>query len=275
MVACDPHRFVNELDEAAVERLINRLESRAQDEVFTRLLDNYVTRLALPSAARILELGCGTGVVLRHIARRADFTGKAVGVDQCQAFILSAQRFSRDEDLSHTLEFQMGDAHKLDFPAESFDVVITHTVLSHVSEPQTVLQEMARVVRPGGSIVIFDGDYASLTYAYPDIELGREMDRALAHATFNNPYLMRELPRLLPQFNLTLTAAWGDAVTEIGTASYFKSFADTYAPFVIKAGLFPAATVDVWLATQKRAMEDGSFFAACNYYTYLASRVEK
>lgn len=272
MIACDPHRFINDLDETIVARLITRLESRAQDKVFTHLLDNYLTRLALPRSVQVLEIGCGTGAVLRHMARREDFSGKAVGVDQCQPFITSAQRFAHDENLDEYIEFRLGDVHKLEFSDASFDAVIAHTVLSHVTDPEAVLREMARVVRPGGRVVIFDGDYASLTYAYHDFDLGREMDRALATATFNNPYLMRNLPRLLPLLGLALSSAWGDAVTEIGTASYFKSFAETYAPFVTKAGLLPAATVEVWLERQRQSMQNGSFFAACNYYTYLATR---
>jgi len=272
MSARDPHRFVNELDEFAINGLIARLESRAQDDVFASLLDNYVVRLALPESARVLEVGCGTGVMLRSLARREDFTGKAYGVDQCSHFIDAANRFARAEKVSDQLVFQVGDAHKLDFPAASFDVVIAHTLISHVTEPAAVLKEMARVVRLGGTVVIFDGDYASLTYGFPDHGFGHQMDMALANATFNNPRIMRDLPRLLPEFGLKLTAAWGDAVVEIGKGSYFKSFAETYVPYVKRAGLLPPQAVDVWLDEQREAMKNGTFFAACNYYTFLARR---
>jgi len=74
----DPHRFVNELDDATVERLIARLESRAKDTVFNSLFDKYVTRLKLPLSAHVLEVGCGTGTMLRALARRPDFAGKAM-----------------------------------------------------------------------------------------------------------------------------------------------------------------------------------------------------
>lgn len=272
MVARDPHRFVNELDEAALERLIARLESRAQDSVFARLLDRYVTQLALPPDAKVLEVGCGTGAVLRAIARRPDFTGQALGVDQCGHFVAAATRFAQAEALSDRIAFQLGDAHSLDFPAASFDVVIAHTVISHVTEPLAVLGEMARVVRPGGTVVVFDGDYASLTYAYPDHGFGHRMDVALANSTFNNPRIMRDLPRLLPELGLQLTTAWGEAVVEIGEASFFKSFAETYVPYVKQARALPEPAVDAWHDAQRRAMQDGRFFAACNYYTYLARR---
>jgi ubiquinone/menaquinone biosynthesis C-methylase UbiE len=272
MTARDPHRFANELDKATVERLMARLESRAQDAVFTRLFDKYAAQLTLPPSARVLEVGCGTGAMLRILARRGDFTGKAIGVDQCDSFIKVASKFARVENVSDRLAFQVGDAHCLDFPPATFDLVIAHTLISHVTAPLAVLGEMARVVRPGGTVVIFDGDYASLTYAFPDHSFGHQMDVALASATFNNPRIMRDLPRLLPKSGLKLTAAWGDAVVEIGNGSYFKSFMETYVPYVMQAGLLPMQAVEVWLDEQQQALENGTFFAACNYYTYLARR---
>lgn len=272
MAARDPHRFVNELDETAIDGLIARLESRAQDVVFAGLLDKYLARLDLSPATRVLEIGCGTGVALRVLARRADFAGKAIGVDQCRAFIRAAARFAEAEGVGERLTFQLGDAHCLDFPSASLDVVIAHTLVSHVTVPLTVLGEMARVVRPGGMVAIFDGDYASLTYAFPDHGFGHRMDVALANSTFNNPRIMRDLPRLLPELGLNLAEAWGDAVVEIGTASYFRSFAETYVPYVKRAGLLPTQAVDLWLKEQRQAMDSGTFFAACNYYTYLARR---
>lgn len=272
MAARDPHRFVNELDEAAHKRLITRLESRAQVPVFASLFDKYAARLALPPSAQVLEVGCGTGATLRLLARRDDFTGKAFGIDQCRAFIDAANKFSRVENVNDRLTFQVGDAHSLDFPPATFDVVIAHTLISHVTEPVKVLSEMARVVRTGGTVAIFDGDYASLTYAFPDHGFGQQMDAALANATFNNPRIMHDLPRLLPELGLKLAAAWGDAVVEIGDASFFKSFAETYVPYVKSAGLLPTQAVDIWLDEQRKAMKNCTFFAACNYYTYLARR---
>ncbi len=272
MTARDPHRFVNELDEEALVRLVARLEGRARDAVFARLFEKYAERLALPAEARVLEVGCGTGATLRMLARRPGFSGLAYGVDQSAHFIEAANGFAREENLSDHVVFQVGDAHRLDFPPATFDVVIAHTLISHATEPAGVLAEMARVVRPGGTVAIFDGDYSSLTYAWPDHAFGQQMDRALATATFNNPLIMRDLPRLLHDQGLELVEAWGDAVAEIGSGSYFRSFAETYVPYVKRAGILPGMAVDEWLEGQRQAMEAGTFFAACNYYTYLARR---
>lgn len=272
MAARDPHRFVNELDDAALERIVARLENRAKDQVFARLFDKYAERLDLPPAAQVLEVGCGTGAMMRFLARRRDFSGTGLGVDQSPVLIDAAKKYARDEAVADRVDFRVGDAHSLDLPGDTFDAVIAHTLISHVTDPAEVIDEMARVVKPGGTVVIFDGDYSSLTYGCPDHDLGQRMDAALATATFNNPLIMRDLPRLLPELGLVIHEAWGDAVVEIGGGSFFRSFAETYAPAVINAGLVPADAVESWLKAQLQAMDEGRFFGACNYYTYMARR---
>ncbi|MDR9436724.1 MAG: methyltransferase domain-containing protein [Thiohalophilus sp.] len=264
---------MNELDELAHERLIERLESRAQVNTFSDLFEKYVNRIEIPEAGKILEVGCGTGVILRQLAQRHGFDARGVGIDHCKSFIDAATKYADQESVADSLEFRLGDAHNLDFEDGEFDVVICHTVISHVTEPAKILSEVARVTKKGGVIAIFDGDYSSLTYAFPDHSFGRKMDAALSNTTFNNPRIMCDLPRLLPQFDLELTDAWGDAVVEIGQGSYFKTFAETYAPYVKNSGQLSDQTVDIWLKEQNKAMENGTFFAACNYYTYLSKKV--
>lgn len=275
LVAKDPHRFINDLDKPAIQSLIMRLESRARDKAFSNLILKYAAQLSLPESALALEIGCGTGATTRFLAQRDNFSGKAYGVDQSPDFIEVAKRFAQSENISDRIEFSVGDAHKLDFSDSMFDVVIAHTVISHVTEPETVIQEMARVVKPGGTLVIFDGDYSSLTFAYPEHEFGLKMSKALAQATFNNTIIMQELPRILPRFKLAISKAWGDAIIEIGRGSYFKSFIEAYAPYVKHAGLINAKLVDEWLSNQLEYIDKGHFFASCNYYTYLITCMDE
>lgn len=274
MTVRDPHRYSHELDESTTERLIDRLERRGRDEVFTRLQRRYADRLQLAPDASVLELGCGTGVVARAFAARPGFAGRVVGVDQSPDFIEFARRFAADEGVSARTEFLVGDAHDTGLDGGCFDAVIAHTLVSHVTDPVAMVEEAARLVGAGGRVVIFDGDYASLTYACPDDPgFGRRMDHALAAATFNNPLVMRELPALMPELGLYLVERFADCVAEIGDASYFRSFAETYAPLVAEADLLPAQQVERWLGAQRAAMTQGTFFASCNYHTYVASPV--
>jgi ubiquinone/menaquinone biosynthesis C-methylase UbiE len=268
----DPHRFINELSSDALERLVQRLENRGKDTVFTRLLDNYLAHLPLTGAPTVLEVGCGTGVVTRAVAARPDFNGLVVGADQSAELLAHARIFAVDAALANQLIYDKEDAHALSYPDGTFDIAIAHTLISHVTDPGVVLQELARVTKPGGMVVVFDGDYASLTYAYDDEPFGRRMDYALAAATFNNRIVMRTLPHLMTAAGLSIEQNIAEVVSEIGAGSFFRSFAETYAPNVKTSHLLPDTDVDTWLNAQVKAMEENTFFASCNYYTYIARR---
>ena len=150
--------------------------------------------------------------------------------------------------------------------------MVAHTLVSHVRDPLTVLAEAARVVRPGGSVAIFDGDYASLTFGCSDLRLGQAVEPALQSIVMSSPRVMRVLPRLLPTAGLRLIATQAHVYAEVGSSTFMLNLAETYAPLMASSGLLPAAQVDAWLADQRRSAEDGTFFAACNYYAYVARR---
>jgi hypothetical protein len=83
---------------------------------------------------------------------------------------------------------------------------------------------------------------------------------------------MRELPRLLPKAGLRLMATQAHVYAEAGSSGFLLNLAETYGPVAASTGLVPAAQADAWLADQRRSAEDGTFFAACNYYAYVAQR---
>ena len=268
----DAMQFVNEQDAATLARFIERLELRGQDPTFVAYRDAYLDLVDLPGAAAVLDLGCGTGVVTRAIAARDGFAGTVTGVDQSAEFIAVAHRLAVGDGVADRVRFAVGDVHQLEFPAGSFDVAVAHTLVSHVRDPLTVLAEAARVVRPGGFVAVFDGDYASLTFGCSDPRLGERMEPALRAMIMSSPRVMRELPRLLPQAGLRLIATQAHVYAEAGSSTFMLNLAETYAPLASSTGQLPASQVDAWLADQRRSAADGTFFAACNYYAYLARR---
>ena len=264
----DAMQFVNEQSDATLERFIERLEFRGTDPAFAGYRDAYLELIDLPRAASVLDLGCGTGVVARALAAREEFTGTVTAVDQSPHFIAAAQRRAAEEGVGDRVEFVVGDAHELDLPTASFDAVVAHTLVSHVRDPLAVLAQAARVTRSGGSVAVFDGDYASLTFGSADPRVGEAMERALQATIMSSPRVMRELPRLLPQVGLQLTATQAHVYAEAGSSRFMLNLAETYAPLAA----LPAPDVEAWLDDQRRASEDGTFFAACNYYAYVATR---
>jgi ubiquinone/menaquinone biosynthesis C-methylase UbiE len=265
-------QFINEQDAATLQRFIERLEFRAKDPTFVAYREAYLKLIDLPHTAAVLDLGCGTGVVTRAIAARDRFAGTVTGIDQSPEFIAAAQRLAAVAGVDDSVEFVVGDVHELDLPAASFDAVVAHTLISHVRDPLAVLAEAARVVRPGGSVAIFDGDYGSLTFDCSDARLGEPMERAIQSMIMSSPRVMRELPRLLSSVGLRLVATQAHVYAEAGSSSFMLNLATTYGPLVASTGLLPSTDVEAWLVDQSRSAEHGTFFAACNYYAYVATR---
>ena len=102
--------------------------------------------------ARWLEVACGPSMVGRAVAARV---GSLHGVDLTPAMIEKAREEAGREGLAN-VEFGVGDATALEFEDASFDGAITRFSLHHIPAPQRVVEEMARVVRPGGRVVISD-----------------------------------------------------------------------------------------------------------------------
>jgi ubiquinone/menaquinone biosynthesis C-methylase UbiE len=109
-------------------------------DLLDELEADFVRRFATDKD--VLEVGCGTGLVLERIAR---FARVARGVD------ISAKMLERARQ--RELDVQVGSATALPFPDASFDVACSFKVLAHVQAIETALAEMARVVRPGGHVI--------------------------------------------------------------------------------------------------------------------------
>lgn len=104
------------------------------------------------STQRWLDAACGPGIVSRELASRV---GRVHGVDLTPKMVELARQQAQAEGLEN-VSFAVGDVTSLDIQGESFDGAIARFTLHHVSLPQRVVDELARVVRPGGLIVLAD-----------------------------------------------------------------------------------------------------------------------
>jgi phosphatidylethanolamine/phosphatidyl-N-methylethanolamine N-methyltransferase len=99
---------------------------------------------------RILEVGVGTGISLPDYARR----NRLVGVDICEPMLRKAKARVAAQNLTNVELLAVMDGTRLAFADASFDVVVAQFVITAVPDPEGTLDEFARVVRPGGEIVL-------------------------------------------------------------------------------------------------------------------------
>lgn len=271
-MAQDIFQLISSLDAEGVQRIIGRLEFRGNDENFIAMREEYLGQMNFAKDSNILDLGCGTGVVARALASRESFSGNIVGVDFSPELIDAAQLLAKKEGFDKRIQFRVGDAAALEDDDESFDAVILHTLISHVPDPVAVISEASRVARRGSLIAIFDGDYASLTYATGDHKLDAEMVSSILDAIVANPYVMRELPSILKDVGLEINSGSPHILAEAGTSTFFSSVAESYVPMVIRSQTAPEAKANGWLDAYRETASTNTSFASCNYFTYLARR---
>jgi ubiquinone/menaquinone biosynthesis C-methylase UbiE len=268
----DPYGRSGEIGEPALAAMIARLEQRGGHPSFAAMLHAYLDRLPLASARSVLDLGCGTGVAARAVASRPEFAGRIVGIDLSPHMVAAARRLAYEQGLGERITFQIGDCLALEEVDAACDVVIAHTLMSHVPAPDTVLAEAARVARPGGTVAIFDIDPASLTFGTEDPAYGQRMEEAISGALLANPRLMRAMPLLLRRAGLELVDSLAWVISEIGTGDFWVGALDSFLVLVPEAGVLSPDEIQAFVDAQRRASAEGTFFASANYYAYLARR---
>ncbi len=136
--------LVPEMFEPWAERLIERVEPENDDSV--------------------LDVACGTGIVARRVASRLPDAGTVVGLDINEAMLAVAEESAAD--VTPTIEWQHGDATDIPFPDASFDLVFCQQALQFVDDPSVALEEMHRILAPGGRLGVSVWRPLEFNYAY-------------------------------------------------------------------------------------------------------------
>ena len=142
-------------------------------ERFAALSERYAGDLAvrlvgiarIGAGDRVLDVGTGAGVVAAAAAGKVGTTGRIVGIDISEAMLAMARQGATARGLDERIQYQLMDAEALELEDGSRDVVVSLFALLHLPDPLRALQQMRRVLRPGGRLVAGVGSGAPVSIA--------------------------------------------------------------------------------------------------------------
>ncbi len=147
--------FVTQLgsQQTDINQITNDLEYSLRSSFYSGVESKLVNFLGFETGKKVLDVGCGTGFLCQFIVSKFGYLDLDItGMDLQDELLEQAVRSAESEKLP--VRYIKGDAHQIPFPDESFDYLVSHTLIKWVQNPDKVLQEMHRVLKPGGRIYI-------------------------------------------------------------------------------------------------------------------------
>lgn len=264
----DLHTRIREQPQDVLEVIARSMETRASEPAMQEICARYMNGIGPPGNARVLEVGCGNGAATKLLMQHAS-PAKLVGIDASPAFVDMAGSSFADEPRA---SFQVGDAVDTGQPDAAFDAVVAHTVYTHLPDPAGALAEAHRVLKPGGRLVVFDGDYATITVAlFENDPLQAAVDvilRNMVHA----PYVMRHLPRMATTAGFTVTSVQPYGYVQTSSPEYMLSLLSRSVDAAVQAGEFGDELCEGFKREAQRRVADGTFYGAILWICMTAER---
>lgn len=259
---------VRELDEVTQERLADVLEKRGADPQQQAMRRAFLGELSLPPGAQVLDLGCGTGVLTRLLARWPN-VGAVTGVDPAPALLAKARAAAAG--LANA-SFREADGRSLPFEDAAFDLVTCDSMLSHVPGPERALEQAFRVLRPGGGLAVFDGDYATTTVALGDHDPLQVCVDAMMANSVTDRRIMRRAAALVAACGFEIVALRSFGFAETSTDGYMLTVVDRGADILCSQGNIGEETAAALKAEARRRLRAGRFFGHIAYAGLIARK---
>ena len=251
-------------------RLVERLERLyATRDVLRR---RVLVRAALGAQRgdRVLDVGCGPGFYVTELLEAVGSDGSVVGVDASGDMLAVAAERAQGYD---NVEFYEADATSLPVPNASFERALCVQVLEYVRDVSGALREMHRALRPGGRVVVWDVDWATVSWHATARQLTRRVlaawDKHLTHPS---------APRLLAAqlrdagFEDVEMDAHPFATTELTPEAYGGSLVPLLEQYVTEQGGISHEEAKAWADEQRGLGERGEFFFTVTQFCFTATR---
>ena len=265
----DPWRVVDA--QATAAAMAAGLEERGRTPSQARLRRRFLRWVPVGAGDRVLEVGCGTGVVARDLAALVGRRGAVAAVDPSATLLALARRFSREAP-GGRITFRRGDGNRLPFADGRFDATLAITVILHVEDPLRVVKEMLRVTRPGGRVGVQDQDFGLVGAAHPDRALTARILDGVAARIYAEPFSGRRLPALLRAAGLTDVKLLADVYQDTALTRFSRNFLERRAENAVRFGIVDAPTAQRWLDGFNALVAEGTFVLTMNYFGAVGLR---
>ena len=221
--------------------------------------------MALESGQRVLDLGCGPGTDTSALGRVVGPDGEVHGVDYDEAMVARADARAQADGTGSWVSHHHASATALPWASGYFDASRSERVFQHLLEPERAFDELVRVTKPGGHLVVIDTDWATLTIDSDETDLERRLVQFHATHMMNNPFSGRHLHRMfksrgLRDIHIDVQSVF---LTDVALARQVVRL-DQIAREALAAGVIDDAELRRWEASLNRAAVTGGFFACAN-----------
>ena len=226
--------------------------------------------LVLQAGEQVLDIGCGTGLLIEQMATRVGDNGRVEGVDCSPDMLVMARH--RCQGLAN-VNLQQGSAEQLDFESDSFDVVSCTQVLLYVVQIKTALAEIRRVLKPHGRVGIIETDWRGTVFNSLDESLTRRILSAWDNAV-ESPNLPVKLGKLLRDLNFNAIKV--EAIPIINTSYNGNNFSSGMLKWFTKNAVKQAAITqqesDQWLQQVQELVQQDNYFFCVNRFLFTATK---
>lgn len=252
------------------ENVTKQLEAAYQTADMRRRRALARAALGAKPGERILDVGCGPGFYVAELLEEVGAGGSVVGLDSSAEMLAVAARRCAGHD---NVAFQEADATALPVEDGEFDAALSVQVLEYVADATAALAELHRVLRPGGRALVWDVDWATVSWHSSD---PARMERALRawDVHLAHPSLPQTLAARLRSVGFEDVRVEGHvfAATELTPDVYVGALFPMIEDFVLGSGAIGEEEARAWAAEQRELSERGEFFFACTQFCFTATR---
>ena len=247
-----------------------RLEARSLSGQFQEFTKKYFDLIEVDNRTNILELGGGTGVIGRNFIEYKNFRGKYTVSDLSAELLKYGEQKTKELNLDKILKFEQIDAMSNEVSSKNgYDIVIMHTLISHVPDPSIVLENAIKYLKKNGKIIIFDADYETLLMSSGDEKLDYIVNNAIKKGCVAQPKVMREIPKIAKDLDLNFLNYQANLLFEAGEADFFYGMGKALSTAVVKSEQLDEIIANEWILMLEKSMKEQTFFGMCPYITYI------